>query len=143
MRPRGSPVGAGLVLVAASLWGIGGLFAREVLAQGVAPAQVAFYANALSLLLLAGALSVMAPRYLRVRRDALGVLLAVGLFGNGLAFLCYTNAIARSSLSLASVLMYTSPAWVALLAWRFLPARAAEVHDLAPAEPEPELAEAS
>src|SRR5204863_3887089 len=57
---------------------------------------------------------------LRVRRDALGVLLAVGLFGNGLAFLCYTNAIARSSLSLASVLMYTSPAWVALLAWRFL-----------------------
>jgi MFS transporter, DHA2 family, multidrug resistance protein len=50
----------------------------------------------------------------------------------------FVYAMSRASLVTAAVALLG-----ALAAWRFLPARAAEVHDLAAAEPEPELAEAS
>jgi MFS transporter, DHA2 family, multidrug resistance protein len=50
----------------------------------------------------------------------------------------FVYAMSRASLVTAAVALVG-----ALLAWRFLPARAAEVHDLPATEPEPELAEAS
>jgi EmrB/QacA subfamily drug resistance transporter len=50
----------------------------------------------------------------------------------------FVYAMSRASLVTAAVALVG-----ALLAWRFLPARAAEVHDLAATEREPELAEAS
>src|SRR4051794_15367160 len=118
--PRTSPLAIGLVLGAATCWGVTSLFTREAIVIGLAPAQFALYSNALSLGIMLVFLLVRAPERLRVSRGALPGLLAVGLFGSGLAFYCYTNAMQRATLSLSTVLLYTSPAWVALLAWRFL-----------------------
>ena len=118
--PRTSPLAVGLVLGAASFWGVGSLFTHAAITHGLAPAQVALYANVLSLAVLAAALLVRSPQLLRVRPAALPGLLAVGLCGSGLAFFCYTNAMQQASLGLSTVLMYTSPAWVVLLGWRFL-----------------------
>ena len=50
----------------------------------------------------------------------------------------FVYAMSRASLVTAAVAFVG-----ALLAWRFLPARAAEVHEFGAAESEPELAEAS
>jgi drug/metabolite transporter, DME family len=117
---RSSWIGIALVLCAASFWGVGGLFIRMLIDEGVTPVQVAFYANGLSSLVLFAGLAVLAPRYLRVSLSSLPTLLPVGVFGSGLAGLFYVSAVAESTLSLATVLLYTSPAWVTLLAWRFL-----------------------
>src|SRR5439155_22766755 len=48
-----------------------------------------------------------------------GVLL-VGVVGGSVGFILYVNAVGLTSVSLATLLLYTSPAWVALLGWRFL-----------------------
>jgi drug/metabolite transporter, DME family len=118
--PRYSPLGALLVLTGVTCWGVGSLLVPLMLDQGLTPAQVSFYGNGLSAIVLFAGLLVFAPRYLRVPYKSLPLLLSVGAVGPGFAGLCYTTAIAETSLSLATVLLYTSPAWVTLLAWRFL-----------------------
>src|SRR5438270_159857 len=61
----------------------------------------------------------MAPLGARPPAALPGVLL-VGVLGGSVGFVCYTNAVALTSVSLATLLLYTSPAWVTLLGWRFL-----------------------
>src|SRR5204862_6331414 len=76
--------------------------------------------EALSGLLLGGALLLFAPRYLYVPRRALPELLPVAFLSGGLSFILFTLAVDLDGVSLATLLNYTAPAWVALLAWRVL-----------------------
>ena len=45
---------------------------------------------------------------------------AYGVFGVALFFICYVNAINLTGVAVAAVLMYTSPAWVAVISWRWM-----------------------
>jgi DME family drug/metabolite transporter len=113
-------VGAGLVLIGVTLWGVSSLFMRFALGAGLSPAQVSLYANFGTAVVLVLGLIVCAPRFLRIPPRSLPLLLAVGAVGPGLSGFCYSTATGSTSLSLATVLLYTSPAWVTLLARRFL-----------------------
>ncbi len=42
------------------------------------------------------------------------------MFGVALFFICYVNAINLTGVAVAAVLMYTSPAWVAAISWRWM-----------------------
>ncbi len=57
---------------------------------------------------------------LRVPRREWPVFLAYGVFGVALFFICYVNAINLTGVAVAAVLMYTSPAWVAAISWRWM-----------------------
>jgi DME family drug/metabolite transporter len=54
-----------------------------------------------------------------------------GIFGIALFYATYINAILSVGVAVAAVLLYTAPAWVALIAWRFLGERLTRMHVVA------------
>lgn len=109
------PKGYLYVVGAALLWGTIGVFSKRVLEHGVAAVEIAFWRAA-----LAGAaflVQAVIARTLRLQRpaDALG-LAAFALIGVSLFYTALNVAIDEGGISLAFVLLYTAPAFVAVLA---------------------------
>lgn len=107
-----------LIFLAASLWGLIGLFSRGILEAGVGPLELAFWRAA-----LAGGmfmLHALSTRQLRVAKVSdLFALAGFSLLGVTLFYASYTLAVQTGGVSLASILLYSSPAFVALAA-RFI-----------------------
>lgn len=106
---------------AASIWGTLGFFAKILYAEGVSfealvavRALVGWIAVLLFVLLTQGAGS------LRVTRRDLFFLLPLGLVGIGAFYLLYFYTVRESTVGTAAILLYSSPAFVTLLAWLFL-----------------------
>jgi drug/metabolite transporter, DME family len=114
------PVAMALVMSASTLWGASGLVVRELIGQGLTPLQIVYYSALIGGLALLAGMLVCAPRYVRVPWRAVMPLVFVGVVGDGFAYWANTTAVSLVGVSLAVVLLYTTPAWVALLAWRFL-----------------------
>lgn len=105
------------ILLAAALWGLIGPFAKLAFQEGVAPLEVAFW-RALLAWLCFGSQAVW-QRQIRV---AVSDLPALGLFSLTGVFLFYGSyqlAVQKGGAALSSVLLYTAPAWVALMATFF------------------------
>lgn len=107
-----------LILAAATLWGLLGIFGKYALAAGLHPLEIAFWRA-----VLGGVLFGLHARATRARlprgRDLL-VTVGFGLLGVSVFYGAYQLAVRAGGASLASVLLYTAPAFVALLAWLFL-----------------------
>ncbi len=102
------------ILLAAALWGLIGPFAKLAFQEGVAPLEVAFW-RALLAWLCFGTQAI----WQRQVRVAAAHLPALGLFSLTGVFLFYGSyqlAVQKGGAALASVLLYTAPAWVALMA---------------------------
>ncbi len=111
--------GYGLVFTAAVLWGLIGFFSRTILDAGVGALEIAFWRAVLA----GGAFAVHAVLVGRARvRSAgdLGALAAFALVGVTLFYAALNLAIDAGGVSLAFVLLYTAPAFVAVLAWPLL-----------------------
>ncbi|WP_027883346.1 DMT family transporter [Meiothermus rufus] len=106
------------VLAAASLWGLLGVVSKWAFAQGVSPLEVAFWRATLGAVLF-GAQALWIGKVHLERTDRLAVL-GFGLVGISLFYGAYQLAIQSGGAALASVLLYTAPAIVALLSWLFL-----------------------
>lgn len=108
-----------LVLAAALLWGLIGVLSRGLLEAGVAPLEIAFWRAA-----LAGGLFTLHAALARVAVPRRGRdLLALALFsvvGVTVFYASFALAVAAGGVALATVLLYTAPAFVAILAWPLL-----------------------
>lgn len=122
MRPesRNPLLGTGLVLLAAGLWGTLGTVYRLGIDQfGLTPVTVVFYRAFFTFVIVAVALLVRRKaRVLLPGRDLL-LLALYGLLGVTCFFLFYIYAVVLTGVTTAVVLLYTAPAIVASLAWRF------------------------
>jgi len=113
--------GYALVALAALLWGAIGPLSKIALQEGMTPLEVAFWRAAMAWVLYAA----NAAAIRRVTMDlkdlpwmaVFGVVCIFGLFAT------YVLAVREGGAALASVLLYTAPAWVALLAWKLLKER--------------------
>jgi drug/metabolite transporter, DME family len=114
-----APSGYLLVFAAAVLWGLIGLFTRAVLDEGIAPLEIAFWRALFAGGAFALHASIIGRLALRDRRDGL-ILAAFALVGVTLFYGSLTLAIDTGGISLAFVLLYTAPAFVAVLAWPIL-----------------------
>lgn len=120
-----TPAAAGylLVLAAALLWSLIGPFSRTLLDTGVAPLEIAFWRAVFAGAAFAAHALLVGRLRLRPgaagRRD-LGALAAFALVGVTLFYASLALAIDAGGISLAFVLLYTAPAFVALLAWPLL-----------------------
>ncbi len=113
--------GFALVLLAAVLWGTLGIFYKTLMGvYGLSPLTIAFFRAAFSALFLLVGLSVSRPHWLRIEWRDLPLLLGFGLFGVAAFFFVYVNAIDRVGMAVGAVLLYTAPAWVTIISWRFL-----------------------
>jgi drug/metabolite transporter (DMT)-like permease len=127
--PTAAPSGYLLVFAAAVLWGILGLFARGALDAGLSALEIAFW-RALLAGAAFGAHAALAGR-LRVRRGADALALGgFALIGVTLFYGSLTLAIEAGGISLAFILLYTAPAFVAVLAWPLLGERLTAVKGL-------------
>jgi drug/metabolite transporter, DME family len=114
-------VGFLAVGAAASIWGTLGFFAKILYAEGVSfEALVAVRASVGWAAMLLFVLLTWGVRSQRVTgRDFLFVV-PLGLVGIGAFYLLYFFTIRESTVGTAAILLYSSPAFVALLAWIFL-----------------------
>ncbi|MBI0445638.1 MULTISPECIES: DMT family transporter [unclassified Deinococcus] len=107
-----------LILLAAVLWGLLGILGKNAQAAGVGPLEVAFWRAVLGGGLFA--LHAAVTRAPLPRGRDLLVTAAFGLVGVSVFYGAYQLAVRAGGASLASVLLYTAPAFVALLGWGLL-----------------------
>lgn len=100
------------------LWALLGLFSKRLLDAGIAATEVAFWRAALAAPLFIA--HAAALRALRVERRHLPAFVAFALVGVTLFYASLNLAIDAGGVSLAFVLLYTAPAFVAVLAALFL-----------------------
>ncbi len=103
------------VLVAAVLWGALGVLGRAAQAEGVAPLEVAFWRALGGGGLFAMHALIAGAAWPRGR--VLAGTVAFGFVGVSVFYGSYQLAVRAGGASLAAVLLYTAPAFVALLAW--------------------------
>ena len=121
--------GYALILLAAALWAtLGVIYHFLALNAALPPLTIAGLRAALGGLLLFFGLLVVRPSALRVERRSLGTLVLYGLLGIAAFYAVYVQAILMVGMAVAAVLLYTAPAWVAVIAWRFLGERLTRVH---------------
>ncbi|QJB57916.1 EamA family transporter [Pseudodesulfovibrio sp. zrk46] len=106
------------VLAAAFMWGVIGIFAKEVLAEGVTALEIAFWRAALAWVMFV--IHAAIQKELRVHRTDLPFLFGFGFICVTLFYGSYQLAIRDVGMAMAAVLLYTAPAWVAFLSWLVL-----------------------
>lgn len=120
------------VLLAAALWATLGVIYKYLAGSyGLPPLAVAAFRAGLGGLLLLTGLVALRRSWLRLNRQGVQVVVLYGIFGIALFYATYINAILSVGVAVAAVLLYTAPAWVALIAWRFLGEQLTRVHVLA------------
>ena len=118
---RDQIVGFLAVGTAASIWGTLGLFAKILYAEGVSfEALVAVRASLGWAAMLLFVLLRRAAASLRLARRDLLFLFPLGILGIGAFYWLYFFTVRESTVGTAAILLYSSPAFVALLAWIFL-----------------------
>ncbi|GBD08664.1 putative inner membrane transporter YicL [Candidatus Thermoflexus japonica] len=106
------------MLTAAFLWGLIGPVSRLAFAHGLTPMEVAFWRAVFGGVLF-GAHALLIGRIRIARRD-LPIVLGFGLVGVALFYASFQFAVQAGGGAMAAVLLYTAPAWVALLSWIFI-----------------------
>lgn len=119
--PPASAKGYTLVLLAAALWGTMGVFYKVLIERyEMTPLAVASMRSLWGGLILCAAIVVVKRTLLRIHRRDLPLLIAYGVVGVAGFFVAYAYAVALTGVAVAAVLLYTAPAWVGLIAWRWL-----------------------
>ena len=101
-------------MAAAALWGVLGPFSRLAFSEGVQPMEVAFWRALLAWGFFA--IHAVATRSLRMAPKDLPMVVLFAVTGVTLFYGSYQLAIQRGGAAMASVLLYTAPAWVAAIA---------------------------
>lgn len=108
-----------LVWLAAALWaGLGPIY-KLLMGFGIPPLTVVTFRAALAALILAG-WTLARQRSLgglRIAREDWPLMLSYGAIGIACFYAAYIYAVQLTGVAVAVVLMYTAPAWVALIAW--------------------------
>lgn len=118
-RAAGSGRGYLLVFLAAVLWGLIGLVAKVALDAGLEPLEISFWRALLSGSAFVAHAAVRRKLRLKRGRD-LAALIAFALVGVTLFYPALTFAIDAGGISLAVILLYSAPAFVAVLAFLLL-----------------------
>lgn len=93
-----------------------GIAVRWTDAAGVGAFEASAWRAGIAFVGMLGVTSLTGPHRLRVRVRDLGFFAAYGFVSIALFFLAYFTAIRLSSVATAAILLYTAPAWVAVIA---------------------------
>lgn len=111
-----SPRGAyASILAAAALWGVIGLWNRNLMAGGFTPTDIVVARNFGGMLLLVAVFAIKDRSVFRVRREHLKYFLGTGVVSVMFFTMCYFTCQKICSLAVASILLYTAPSFVVLL----------------------------
>ncbi len=108
-------LGEAAILLAAVLWGCISLFSRSMTVRGFTPTQMVAVRALFTALILAIILLIKDPKLFRIRLRDLWMFLGSGICSFLFFNICYMNSLVENSVSVACILMYTSPFWVLFL----------------------------
>ena len=103
------------VLSAGTLWGIMGIFVRKLGTYGFSSLQIACLRILFGAVLFLVITGVFNRNLLKIQLRDVGLFLGMGLLSLLLFTVCYFTTINLASLSVAAILLYTSPIWVMLM----------------------------
>jgi drug/metabolite transporter (DMT)-like permease len=105
----------GLIALAAGLWGIISIFVKGLVANGFTPLEIVTVRMTLSAVLLTGYLAATNPAGLKIRLADSRYFIGTGILSVVFFNWCLFVAIKSTSVSIATILMYTAPAFVMIL----------------------------
>lgn len=105
------------VLFAGTLWGCIGLFSRMLTAYGMTSIQLTSIRCIVAGLSMFFFLTFYNRPMLRIRLKDIWMFVGTGVIGIIFFNVCYFQTIARSTLSLSAILLYTAPSFVIVLSW--------------------------
>lgn len=111
-NPRGTQGATIFVIAAAVLWGTLGIYGKLLNGLGFTPIQVVLIRAVGASITLILYLGLTRPKLLRIRLQDIHYFIGTGIFSFVFFNWCYFEAINRTSLSIAAILLYTAPAWV-------------------------------
>ena len=120
-RKGGSPSGVASVLLAGTLWGIIGIWTRNLMAGGLSPWSIVSVRNLAGLAVLTPLCAIFDRSVFHVELRHLKYFFGTGILSTVVYTLCYYTCQRICSLAVATVFMYTSPIFVVLLSallWR-------------------------
>ena len=112
--PKQAPASAA-ILAAAALWGVIGLWNRNLMAAGLSPFSIVVVRNLGGMILLAAFFLLRDRSVFRVERRHLKYFFGTGVVSVVLFTVCYFSCQKLCSLAAASILLYTAPSFVVLL----------------------------
>ncbi|HWR05853.1 DMT family transporter [Sporomusa sp.] len=109
----------GLIVVAATLWGIISIFVKGLAEYGFTTLQIVAMRVAISAIILTVYIAIKDRSLLRIRPAHGTYFIGTGIFSIAFFNWCYFTAIQETSVAVAAILLYTAPAFVLVLS-RFL-----------------------
>ena len=103
------------VLIAGSLWGAMGIFVRGLAQCGLSSLEICFVRVVTSTILMAGYFIVFDRKALKVKLKDVWCFIGTGVFSLTFFGYCYFTTIQMTSMSVAAVLLYTSPVFILIL----------------------------
>ncbi len=103
------------VLSAATMWGCIGLFTRTMQSLGFTAVQIVAVRAFITVVLMAAVILIVNPKLFKINLHDLWMFFGTGILSFLFFNICYMSSIGENSLSVACILMYTSPIWVATL----------------------------
>lgn len=103
------------IIIAGTLWATLGLLGNILMDNGLSPEQVAFVRLFLGFLVLAIYCRIKNKELLKIDKKGIIYAIIIGIICQGIFNLCYFKAIESVGVSVAAVLLYTSPLFLALL----------------------------
>ena len=103
------------IIAAGILWGVIGIFVRELNSCGLSSLDVSFIRSAITAVLLVIIHLISDPGGLRIKIKDIWMFIGTGIFSIVFFNSCYFSAMNYTSLSIAAILLYTAPAFVMLM----------------------------
>ena len=103
------------IVLAGCLWGSMGIFVRRFNACGISSMNIVFIRSLFTAVMIFAFAAVWKPSVLKVKGKDLWIFAGAGLLSIVFFNFCYFSGIAAMSLSVAAILLYTSPIFVMLL----------------------------
>ena len=101
-----------LVVIAGTLWGMIGYFVRSLQSQGLGSMQIVALRMTISAVMFMIYALIFNRKLFKIKLKDLWCFLGSGVLSVGFFSFCYFKAIEYSSLSVASILLYTAPIFV-------------------------------
>lgn len=108
-------IGYFFIVIAAIFWGLIGIFSSLAFSQGIEPMEVAFWRALLAWICFA--IQAFIQKDIRVDIKDTPLLIVFSFFGISLFYISYQYAVKTGGAALASVLLYTAPAWVVVFSY--------------------------
>ena len=104
-----------LAVVTAVMWGVMGIFVRDLSKYQFSNIEISFFRCALAGAAYFLLLLFTKPKALKISLKGLAVCIGYGAVAYSISFVSYSVAVSRIPVGVATVLMFMSPIWVAIL----------------------------